>query len=69
MKSRELSPVEPLGHASTALATLGTVQPAALEVLWAVDPSISLSIYYMCRTFSGSLSHVLTHLEVVINIW
>ncbi len=32
--------------ASIALATFGTVQPAALEVLWAVDPLILLSTYY-----------------------
>ncbi len=33
--------------ASIALATLRTVQPATLKVLWAVDPAISLSIYYV----------------------
>ena len=32
---------------SSALAALGTLQPVALEILWAVDSLILLSIYYI----------------------
>ncbi len=44
--------------ARITLATLGTVQPMTLEVLWAVDPSISLSIYDIVCYF---------HVKIMIN--